>query len=220
MNLLELINVNVYTTNILLFLPITFIYLIIKKIEKWKEINLVIQQFYFLCFWYGLLILFIIGTILSCIYHYYMFQNTPKIHKIAMLDVNASAPALSIICLILFILYYLYLNDPNTKNVPSIKYVTTPIFFIALGCSTIGMLSWLIKYYCIPKAHLYLLNYDNIYNSSEYDIMCGLCIHIFFHYMSYTGITLLLLLYYIEIHPIFKAFFYSYEKCRDIQKIE
>lgn len=210
MEALDLINVNVYMTNILLLLPILFIILIIRKIHHWKENKLVIQQFYFLSFWYILLFVFIIGILLSTMYHFYMFENTPAIHKIAILDVQASAPTLAIICFLLFIFYFLYLNHPCVKTVLSIKHVTMPIYWISVICSSIGVASYLIKWISIPESHL---NLFTIYkkNINDNDMMWGLCIHIFFHYMVYTGVSLLFLLYYIEIRPIFKAFFNSYD---------
>ena len=213
MNKLELMNVNVYMTNVLLIPPVIFIILILKNIHKWKEKpNLIIQQFYFLCFWYILLAIFIVGIVLSFMYHYYMFEDRPLINKISKLDVQISAPLLSILCGLLFILYYLYLNHPHSEIVPSIKYITTPIFFTALCFTFIGATTYIVRTIFFP----------NLYckQENEYDSMCGLCSHIFFHYTTYTGCILLLLLYYIEIRPIFLAFFQTENICTDIQKIE
>ena len=139
-----------------------------------------------------------------------MFENTPTIHKIAILDVQASAPTLVLACIILFIFYYLYLNHPCVKTTLTIKHVTTPIYWIAISCCIIGGASYAIKLLYMPETHLSLFTMCKK-KTNDTSLMWGLCIHIFFHYMAYTGASLLLLLYYIEIRPIFKAFFNSYD---------
>jgi len=210
MDLIELMNANVYLTNIMLLPCILFIVLIIRNIQKWKNNSgLVIQQFYFLCFWYCYLFVFIVGIVLSCLYHYYMFEERPVIHKIAKLDPHFSAPLLCIFGGVLFILYYLYLQHPCSNIIPSIKRITVPIYYIALIFSTLGVLSYVARKKWYPE-----------WNENNYFKCRFLCMHIFFHYMTYTGSILLLLLYYIEIRPIFKAFFQTYDTCSDIIKLE
>lgn len=197
MEIYELSNANVYLTNIMLIPCIVFIGLNIKTIQKWKLNDcLAHKQFYWLIFWYILLFSFIIGICISFIYHFYMFEHRPLIHKISSLDVHFTAPLLSILSGLLFLLYFLYLKHPVKNNILTLKKITEPIFYVAFIFSVIGISSYFIRKKFVPE-----------WKENDYIRCRFLNMHIFFHYMSYTGAILLYLLYYIESWPLFKAFF-------------
>lgn len=191
MNYIDLININVYLSNILLIPSIVLIYLIYHNSLKFE--NSIYQQEYSL-YWFIIFIIFSIGFILSSIHHFFMFSDYSILKKIGKIDSKISAPILSII---LIFLNFIYLNFSLSDCPSSNVYATIPIFIIAVTLLLIGGFVFIIKKIAM-KTNKCITN-DNT--------CCYLSAHTFFHYTAYTGALLTFLLFYNENKNIYKYVF-------------
>lgn len=205
--LLEILNANVYLTNILVLPSIILTYLISNDIKSWQRKDKykdttwsaahVYEYFWDTYFW-----ITVIAFILSNLYHVHMFADFSLLKQIGRLDGIISAPLNFVIMVVLIIMYYVYLHNTNKKNTEKdneLKKATVPIFRLGIFFIIIGGISWILKkgyynyHYYDSTAALKTAKDQAIWTSG----------HIFFHYMCYTGGLLIVLLYYIENKDIY-----------------
>ena len=123
MKILDILNANVYLTNIISIPIIILIYLIVQDIKQWKtkdadresDTKLHYTHLYEYL-WNTYLWTSIIAFILSNMYHLNMFSNNQILKQIAILDDKISAPFTFFIMLLLIILYYIYLHNSSGKE--------------------------------------------------------------------------------------------------------
>lgn len=191
-NILRLFNANVYLTNMLLLPCVIFAILTYSNTLYWSPKVPIYSTFW-------LIISFILGltTIFSNVHHIYMFGKNQMMQQIGNID-KKMAPFLGIIIVFLNLLYMKYLYDSCENINNDLKNITIPIYIISLIYSSIGLLSFFIKKKFLPKSHDL---YESLYITA----------HTFFHYMTYSGMILLFLLYYVENQDIYSAIF---DKCK------
>ena len=145
MKILDIINSNVYITNLLLIPCIIFSILIHNNISTWTQpLNMNTVDLYSLL-WLFITILLIIVVVFSNIFHMYMFTNNKFMKKIGQVDVKYSAPFLGIVVLILNIIYILYRVSPCQKKNSHLKQITIPIFIISFLYSLSGVISFIVN---------------------------------------------------------------------------
>ena len=103
-NLIDILNTNVYLSNILLLPSIILIYQIINNINNWN-IDFYKCKYFYQSFWIFVLIIFISAFTISSIYHINMFTNNERLKIIGSWDYKLTAPLLTIIVIILTIIY-------------------------------------------------------------------------------------------------------------------
>lgn len=187
-NLIDILNTNVYLSNILLLPSIILIYQIINNIHNWN-IDFYKCKYFYETFWIFVLIIFILAFAVSCIYHINMFTNNERLKIIGSWDYKLTAPLLTIIVIILSILYYQLNYNSNEYNLIFI----ISVIFNLVGLSIYFSRMCLLKFYIVNKRDnvLYLIN------------------HIFFHYITYTGILLIIVLFYIDYENIYNGIYIS-----------
>lgn len=178
MNHIHLFNINVYFTNILLLPIIFFVYILYNNILKW-DIKKYKYKKYCLLFCKIFIILLIICFIISTLHHSTMFTNYNKLIKIGKLDSYLFAPLIGIFTLILYIIYIIFLIKNKQYNNNKLS-----IFIVSLILSILGIIIFIYKKKIIPKN-----------NATEIQHYIYICLHIMFHYLSYTGVILLIILY-------------------------
>tara|TARA_X000001036_G_scaffold439750_1_gene492101 strand:+ start:4800 stop:5471 length:672 start_codon:yes stop_codon:yes gene_type:complete len=209
LKILDILNANVYLTNILIIPIIILTYLIQKEIKQWKRkdeytnsywnLNHLYEYFWDIYFW-----ITVIAFILSNLYHLHMFAEFSIWKQIGLLDATFSAPLNCLILVGLIIMYYIYLHNTSEKETneqKELKRATVPIYRLGIFFILIGGISYIFK--------------RIVYNYNYYDSTSALKTakdqalwtsgHIFFHYMSYTGGLLIVLLYYIENKDIYRT---------------
>ena len=168
---------------------IILIFIIIFNIQK-LDIYIYKCKIIYLIFWIYILLSFIIGLIISTLYHLYLFSDNMILQKIGKLDPLLTAPIIGINIILLSLIYFLYLLDDNlliNKN--------NIIFILLLIFNIIGL--------CVHKIRKILLPIRNTLNEKIiYTIF-----HICFHYTVYTGILLLIILYYLNYKNIYNSIF-------------
>ena len=207
--LLTILNANVYLTNILTIPIIILTYLIQKDIKQWKRkdeytnsswnLNHLYEYLWVFYFW-----ITVIAFILSNMYHLHMFAEFSIWKQIGLLDARFSAPLTFIIMVLLIIMYYIYLHnisEKETNDQKELKKATVPIYRLGIFFIIIGALSWILK------KVFYNYNYFDSTSAlkTAKDQALWTSGHIFFHYMSYTGGLLIVLLYYIENKDIYRT---------------
>ena len=187
-NLIDILNTNVYLSNILLLPSIILIYQIINNIHNWN-IDFYKCKYFYETFWIFVLIIFILAFAVSCIYHINMFTNNERLKIIGSWDYKLTAPLLTIIVIILSILYYQLNYNSNEYNLIFI----ISVIFNLVGLSIYFSRMCLLKFYIVNKRDnvLYLIN------------------NIFFHYITYTGILLIIVLFYIDYENIYNGIYIS-----------
>ena len=206
MKILDIINSNVYITNLLLIPCIIFSILIHNNISTWTQpLNMNTVDLYSLL-WLFITILLIIVVVFSNIFHMYMFTNNKFMKKIGEVDKKYSAPFLGIVVLILNIIYILYRVSPCQKKNSHLKQITIPIFIISFLYSLSGVISFIVNNNMFLLKNI-LLATNNRYISSHSLNCMRLASHTFFHYMTYSGMILLFLLFYIENKEIYLSLF-------------
>lgn len=209
MKVLDILNTNVYLTNIISIPVIILIYYIVQDINTWKskdndnDNNLHYTHLYEYL-WKFYLLLSVIAFILSNMYHLNMFSNNTFLKKIAILDSIFSAPLTFIIMILLIILYYIYLHNTSgkeTQEQEQLKKASVPIYRIGIFFIMVGCIVFLLK------AKIYQHNYYDALDTLKTvkDQAIWTSGHIFFHYMCYTGGLLIVLLYYIENKQIYQT---------------
>jgi len=185
-------NRNVYLTNILLLPALMYVILGIYDIHNWKDIPKDKKLSIYLSLWYilGILILFVI--FFSSIFHGFMYEYTrPRLQLLGKVDHKLTAPLFSIVVVALNFIYFFYLNkNCNNSMDLQVVYVVTLLF------TGVGMFSWLLKRFVF---------YPRFQRGKFLQKIKYFMSHTFFHYVAYTGVTLLMTLYYIDNKEIYKA---------------
>lgn len=188
MNHIHLFNINVYFTNILILPIIFFIYILYNNILKW-DIKKYKYKKYFLLFCEIFILLLIICFIISTLHHSTMFTNHTKLIKIGMLDSYLFAPLIAIFTLILYIIYIIFLVKKKEYNINKLG-----IFIVSLILSILGIIIFIYKKKIIPKN-----------DSTQIQKYIYICLHIMFHYCSYVGVILLIILYIFNIEQMYRT---------------
>ena len=128
-----------------------------------------------------------------------MFTNNTFWKWVGDTDANITAPLTGLIMLLLIISYGIFLNNTTEdmdKTEGMAKRTTIPIYVMGIFYTLIGALVWFIKTLFYPTTKSILSNKDKAAWTSA---------HTFFHYTSYTGTLLIILLYYIENKNIYQT---------------
>ena len=194
--IINLFNSNVYLTNLLLIPSLIFVILIIKNIKKHNDnenSSFYYSKWYY-GIWIGILILMILLIIFSTIHHIVMFSDNILLRKIKKIDSHFTAPVFGLVLLLLIIYYGQFLKHKKKEN----NNITFPIFIISISYICIGFIVYVIRKLSRNK----IIKIDR--NMYKYIYMIS---HIFFHYMVYSGVILLFLLYYVENKDIYLTLF-------------
>ena len=208
-SIIEILNANVYLTNIITLPVIVMTFLIAYNIRHWNsketqtEFGFTRRQWYE--FLWGLyFIIVVIGFIMSNIYHLNMFTDNTFWKWVGSMDEKVSAPLLACIMALLCVLYFIYLTHTSSKQTKQeliLKKETIPLYVIGIFFICVGVISYLVKrrfYYM----QYYAMN-SEIKSMRDYAIWTSA--HIFFHYMSYTGGLLIVMLYFIQNKNIYRT---------------
>ena len=188
LNLIDLLNINVYLSNILLIPSIILTLFIINGINN-LNYDIYKCKLYYLYIWIYICLCFIIGIMISCIHHIFMFSNSENIKDIGRLDHIMTAPSIAINILILTIIFYIYILKSSCKNEYKL------IFIISVILNIIGLGVYILRKIFLPCRKT--LNEQIVYT----------IFHICFHYISYTGILLLIILYYLNYENIYNIIY-------------
>lgn len=197
LNLLKYINKNTIFTNILLIPIIVLFGIITYKLyinQNIKTDSNIYKTFFLFCF-----ILLFVGTIISTIYHYTMYNNNnttfKKIFKnIGLIDKYLTAPLIFLIFTILVINYITYYSKEQPKNQQNTELLI--IFILGVIYSIIGGLIY------IYKSKYKFLSIDFITNSVNFGRINDTILHTLFHFTTYIGLLLILFVYYINFDNI------------------
>ena len=194
-NIIKLLNINIWGTNILLFPAVIYVIMIINDINNW-ETNA--TEFYYKLTWYILLVILLLVIIFSTIWHVFMFYDEnsyPLMKKIGAIDYKITAPLFTVVVIpILNIVYIWFMFKHNTSD-PCTKSAHL-IFIGALIFQIIGIISYVLKHYIYYPSY----NRGGFYKKIKYAYS-----HTLFHYVSYTGVSMLLAAYYINNQPIYNT---------------
>jgi hypothetical protein len=186
----KLANKNVYYTNILLIPSILFCIISIMDIHNWTNIK-THNYYIYLSMWYLLLFHLIITTFFSTIHHKYMYTDNFFLSKIGTIDHIITAPLMGVIIFLLSISYFIFLIYKPT-SVKDYK----DLYFVALLYIIFGLIIFILK-----KIFYKGWSKKNIIKKLKY-----LYSHTFFHYISYTGISLITLIHYLNNNEIYNFF--------------
>ena len=202
---IDILNANVYGTNLLLIPGLIFTIYILLELNNWKNDDTIDGKklINYSLIWYFLLILFSLTIIFSTIYHYSMFGKNNFLIKIGSIDYRITAPLLFTILVIMNVYYIKFLNSDCDLNSEKCNEKYSYIYYLSLIISIIGTIIFLIK----------ILLYRGYSRKSFIFKVKYIAGHTFFHYVAYTGISFILMLYYIENRNIFDLFFT--DKCKD-----
>lgn len=200
-----ILNANVYGTNLLLVPGLIFSIYILIDLNHLKKENTVDETklFNYSLIWYFLTVLFSLTIIFSTIHHYNMFGKNNILIKIGSIDYRITAPLLFTILVIMNFYYMKFLFSDckfNNANKYS-KYLN--IYFLSLIISVFGSIIFFVE-------RLLFKGYTRRSFLFKVNFLAG---HTFFHYIAYTGISFILLLYYIENRSIFDLYFT--DKCKN-----
>lgn len=187
-NLIDLLNINVYLSNILLIPSIIIIIFIIYGIYNLNS-EIYKCKKYYLIFWIYIMSCFIIGTIISTIHHLFMFSKFKNIKNVGKLDFLLTAPIIAINITILTIIFCIYLQKYNCNSECKL------IFLISFILNLTGLSVHFLRKILLPCKKT--LEEQIIYT----------IFHICFHYITYTGILLLIILHYINYENIYKILY-------------
>ena len=189
--LVKYLNKNVYFTNLLLLPALVLTSIIYYETTHWKYDNIQQQMYSYLwLFFTGYIGLVIIA---STLYHVFMFSELREIYpRILKLDL-LTAPIFALIMILLVFIYGKFLVtkcEDTDEKYPILFSVSSLYLFI-------GVLVWILKRIFMKgyrkKGLIYKIKY--------------LEAHTFFHYIAYTGVTMMLFLYLIENKLIYKTIF-------------
>tara|TARA_B100001059_G_C17837065_1_gene588970 strand:- start:1420 stop:2091 length:672 start_codon:yes stop_codon:yes gene_type:complete len=208
-SLIEILNTNVYLTNIISIPIIILTFLIARDIRDWNRKETYTEHRFTLRHWYEFIwgiyfIIVVFGFIFSNIYHLNMFTNNTFWKWIGIIDQKVSAPLMGVIMGLLCILYFIYLLNTSIKENEyqlDLKKETIPLYAIGMFFLFIGIVSYIVKrqYYSMP----YFEMATKMKTVKDYAIWTSA--HIFFHYTTYTGALLIVILYYIENKDVYRT---------------
>ena len=195
--IIRYLNRNVYLTNILLIPSAITSFVIYDDSKKMKGNTLNEEIYTYFWLFLSIYILLVIGA--SNFHHLFMFSDVRlRLPKAYRLD-TITAPIFGLIMSALSLFYgkFLFTKCKDVDNkYPTLYY--TAISFMTLG-STVFLLKRLFMKGFREKGLMYKIKY--------------LESHTFFHYISYTGVMMMLFLFMFENELIFKTLFTDY--CKD-----
>jgi len=197
MHYLDLLNANVYLTNLLLVPSIIFSSLITRRIRSWSDTDPVHAGAYATT-WLVVTCIFVVALVFSNVHHLYMFTKNQFLVRIGNIDSKCTAPLLAFLLLILNVVYIVYMASPCNDAHGQLKKMTIPIYIISAVLSLMGVLSYLVRRRLVRRGTA---------SSSVRDKSIYITGHVFFHYTVYTGAMLLLLLFYVENKAIYNSLF-------------
>lgn len=194
--IIDLLNINVYGTNLLLLPALVYTIMIIKDINKWN--NETTRFSYYLMVWWFLLILLSSTIFFSTLWHVFMFQSDLKfglIKKISSIDYKYIAPLFTFLIFVLNLLYVYFLSY-NEESVDSPQ-KTNILYYLSLFFQIIGLITFISKnFYFYPN-----------YNRKDFlKKIKWAYSHTFFHYISYTGVSLFLAVLYLNNKNLYNFF--------------
>lgn len=207
--IINIVNSNVYGTNLLLIPGMIISLLTVMDINIWSknDKNLDNEEdqnkiMIYKIIWYSLAFVFFITIFFSTIYHFSMFGNNNILRKLGSIDYKYTAPFLGFILFILNISYIIYLLfDCRNDDFPEIKFKYKSIYLISLLCTLVGSFTFIIKKYFGYRG------YTSFRSNTFIHKIKYIASHTFFHYIGYTGISILMILYYLENNNIFNYYF-------------
>jgi hypothetical protein len=195
---INITNRNVYLTNILLLPALIYTILGIYDIHNWSDIQRDKKFSTYLSLWYILALLIVFVILFSSIFHGFMYSYTkPTLQLLGKVDHKLTAPLFSLVIVALNYIYFLFLNKPCPHSPDSIV-----LYIVTLLFTGFGMLSWSLKRFVFQPRY----NRGKFLQKIKYFMS-----HTFFHYIAYTGVTLLMTLYYMDNKEIYKSLFLN--KC-------
>ena len=188
-----IINLNTYATNLLLFTS-----LIISFIIYYRSLSLVDDSKYsslYHTFWLVCGIYIFIVMIMSTLYHSTMYSDIGKL-MISKIDL-ITAPIFGLIILYLFVIYSTFLlNKCSTIDKKQ------PVLFIV---SILYLLSGIILFY-VKRYY-----YSDWTHKTQTKKFVYLELHTMFHYITYTGVLLMFILFLFEYDIIYTSLFNNCE---------
>ena len=128
MDYINLLNANVYLTNLLLIPSIVFSYLIVSHIYAWQGDVDKSQANVYASIWLTIMCILIVGVVLSNIHHLFMFSRNRLLNRIGDIDSKFTAPLIALLLIALNIFYIIYLISPCNSPHGKLKVMTKPIF--------------------------------------------------------------------------------------------
>jgi hypothetical protein len=190
------VNRNVFLSNFLLLPAMYYCLMGIRHIKKW-DIEPSQSLTIYLWIWYFMLFLIIIVFCFSMLYHGTMYDRDSNILKIiARLDYLVTAPLMSIVLVVLWVTYIVFVRKRLKMNCP-INDISVEVF----GAASLYLV-FTFFYYLIKKYRHKGYSTKDVLKKVIY--LVG---HTFFHYIGHTGITLLALVYLLDNRNIYETFF-------------
>jgi len=191
-DVVNIVNRNVFLTNLLLLPAIYYCIMGIIHIHNWK-IESSTSLYVYLSSWYFMALLLIFVSFFSILYHGTMFSETkPKLQKLGKVDYLFTAPLLGVILIALSIIYFVFLDIKCAGTGYHVN-----VFAVATGYTIVGLIVFLLKKY-----------FTRGYSRRDFiKKIKYLLSHTFFHYIAYTGITLLILTFFLDNRDIYNTFF-------------
>ena len=203
MDYINLLNANVYLTNLLLVPSIVFSYLIVVRIYAWQGDVDEQQANVYAGIWLTIICILTVGVVLSNIHHLFMFSKNRFLNCIGDIDSKFTAPLIALLLLALNVFYIIYLVSPCNSPHGQLKVMTKPIYIVSAVLSVMGIIAFIVRKLLVRKGSAL---------SSLKDKSLYITGHTFFHYTVYTGAMLLFMLYYVENKDIYISIF-EREKC-------
>ena len=151
----------------------------------------------YLSLWYIIAILIFFVIFFSVLYHSTMYDmGFPILRKIAKLDYILTAPLFAAVMVFLFFVYIKFLSIRSNIQC-DMSNLNVEIFGVASVYLIFGFFFYIFK-----KFYQKGWKRGNIEKKIVY-----LMTHTFFHYIGYTGITLLLMVYLLDNRNIYETFF-------------
>lgn len=186
--IIKLLNRNVWGTNVLLIPAVIYVIMIINDINYWKTSD---TEVYYKVAWYILLVILLLVIMFSTIWHVFMFdaeKSYPLMKKIGAIDHKIMAPLFSAFVIPILNVVYIWFMYTNTSSEPCTK--SADLLYVgALIFQLVGIISYVLKHYVYYPSY----NRRGFYKKIQWAYS-----HTFFHYVSYTGVSMLLAAYYIN----------------------
>ena len=207
--IINIVNSNVYGTNLLLIPGMIISLLIVMDINIWSknkdysdnEIDKT-KILSYKIIWYSLAFIFFITIFFSTIYHFSMFGNNNILRKLGSIDYKYTAPFLGLILFFMNIMYIIYIfYDCKNEEYYEIKFKYKTIYLISLLCTLVGSSVFILKKYFGYRG------YSSFRSNTFIHKIKYIASHTFFHYTGYTGISILMILYFLENNNIYNFYF-------------